>query len=128
MKDLTFVGIDVDLEISLFEYNVIVSNEEHKDGSGTHFVIYKIDDDNYGTGHISEKELNNLIEGKDWIKENDIKSFLDYCGTIKGIWLQFSLIEKLESLINYWGYENIMGTDYSPVNKEFVLNKYLKIK
>ena len=126
MKDLTFEGIDRDLETSLFEYNVIASKEEHEDGSGTHFVVYKIDDDNYGTGHISEKQVNGYILGDEFPDAKDIRQFLRWSGSIKEDWLKQSFIQKLYDLISYWGYENIMGTDYSPVNKEFVLEKYLK--
>lgn len=126
MKNLTFEGIDRDLEVSLFEYNVIASKEEHEDGSGTHFVVYKIDDDNYGTGHISEKTINGYIEGKEFMDAKDIRQFLRWSDSIKEDWLKQSFIQKLYDLILYLGYENIMGTDYSPVNKEFVIKKYLK--
>ena len=126
MKDLTFEGIDKDLETSLFEYNVIASKEEHEDGSGTHLVVYKINDDNYGTGHISEKQLNGYVLGDEFPDAKDIRGFLRWSDSIKEDWLKQSFIQKLYDLISYWGYENIMGVDYSPVNKEFVINNYLK--
>lgn len=126
MKNLTFEGIDKDLEISLFEYNVIASKEEHEDGSGTHFVVYKIDNDNYGTGHISEKTINGYIEGKEFMDAKDIRQFLRWADNIKEDWLKQSFIQKLYDLISYWGYMEIMGVDYNPINKEFVLEKYLK--
>lgn len=126
MEGLTFIGTDADLETSLFEYDVIMSNEEHEDGSGTHFVVYKIDDNSYGTGRISEEDLDNLIKGEDWMYEDDIESYLSTNGTTKEEWLKLSLIHKLQSLISCQGYLNIMGTDYSPVDKEFVLERYLK--
>lgn len=126
MKDLTFEGIDRDLEISLFEYYVIASKEEHEDGSGTHFVVYKIDDNNYGTGHISEKTINGYVLEEEFPDVKDIRQFLRWSDSTKEDWLKQSFIQKLFDLISYWGYENIMGTDYSPVNKEFVLEKYLK--
>lgn len=126
MENLTFIGSDVNLEESLFEYGVIVSNEEHEDGSGTHFVVYKINENEYGTGHVSEKELDHLVKGDDWMYKDDIESYLSTDGTTLEEWLKLSLIQKLQSLISYWGYENIMGTDYSPVNEKFVTEKYLK--
>lgn len=126
MKNLTFEGIDRDLEVSLFEYNVIASKEEHEDGSGTHFVVYKIDDDNYGTGHISEKTINGYIEGKEFMDAKDIRQFLRCVGNIKEDWLKQSFIQKLYDLISYWGYMEIMGVDYNSINKEFVLENYFK--
>lgn len=126
MKDLTFEGIDKSLEISLFEYNVIASKEEHEDGSGTHFVVYKIDDDNYGTGHISEKTVNGYVLGDEFPDSTDIRRFLRWSDSTKEDWLKQSFIQKLYDLISYWGYENIIGTDYYPISKKLVLEEYLK--
>lgn len=126
MKNLTFEGIDRDLETSLFEYNVIASKEEHEDGSGTHFVVYKINDDAYGTGHISEETINGYIEGKEFMDSKDIRQFLRWSDSIKEDWLKQSFIQKLYDLISYWGYENIMGTDYYPISEKLVLEEYLK--
>ena len=120
----TFIGIDASLEISLLEYGLIVSNEVHEDGSGTHFCVYKCNG-GYGTGHISEADLNNLINGEDWANEEDINSFLSFVGMSKNDFLQMPLITKLFDLISYWGYENIMGTEYYPMNEKETIERYL---
>ena len=120
----TFAGIDCSLEISLLEYGLIVSNEAHKDGSGTHFCVYKCNG-GYGTGHISEIDLNNLINGKDWADEEDINSFLSFVGMEKTDYLQTSFVNKLYDLISYWGADNIIGTEYYPITEEEAIARYL---
>ena len=125
-QKLTFHGIVANLETSLLEYGLIMSNEKHEDGSGTQFVVYKMGDFGYGTGHISEEETNGYIEGKEWMSEQEIASFLSTEGTTKEEWLECSHALKLHSLINYYGYENIMGTDYSPITEKGAIKLYLK--
>jgi hypothetical protein len=122
---IKFNGIDANNEISLLEYGLLVSQYEHEDGSGTHFVVYRIDEDNFGTGHTSEEDLNNIVNGEEWAKEEDIKLFMDFCGLTKTDWLGMSLVNKLHDLIQYWGYENIMGTDYAPISEDEAKEMYL---
>ncbi len=120
----TFCGIDSSLEISLLEYGLIVSNEVHDDGSGTHFCVYKCNG-GYGTAHVSEEDINNLINGKEWANEEDINSFLSFVGMKKTDYLQTSFVNKLYDLISYWGSDNCMGTDYYPMSEEEVITRYL---
>ena len=122
---MSFEGIDVDLEISLFEYKVIASKELHEDGSGTHFCIYKITDDAFGCGHISDRDLDELIVGESWMNESDIKSFLESNGCTKDEFLTFPFIQKLHALLNKYGYLNIFGQDYDPMSKGYVIQNYL---
>jgi len=124
MKKQTFYGTDVSLEISLLEYGLIVSNEEHEDGSGTHFCIYR-QNDLFGCGHMSEEVVNGFIEGREFPDAKDIVSFLNWCGTTASIWLECNMAIKLQDLLNYWGSENIFGTDYSPMTEEEVKERWL---
>lgn len=125
MKDLTFFGCDADLETSLFEYGLIVSNEEHEDGSGTHFCIYR-QGEMFGCGHMSEKEVNRYIEGKEFMDAHDIESFLSWLGLSKDEWLELSMAPKLQDLLSYWGSENVFGTDYCPMTEGEVKERWIK--
>jgi hypothetical protein len=125
MQNLTFVGTDNDLETSLLEYGLLVSNEEHEDGSGTHFCIYK-QNNAFGTGHISEKEINGYVEGKEFMKKKDITEFFSWSGTSgKKEWIALPLVTKIHELISYYGSENIFGVDYSPITEEKVKELFL---
>ncbi len=127
MNNLTFVGIDASLEISLFEYGLIISKEEYGDDSKTHFCIYK-QLRLFGIAHISEKQVNDYVLGKEWIKKEDIRPFLDYVGIPKTDWIGLSLVQKLQHLINYWGTDNIIGIDHGPITEEEVRLRWLTKK
>ena len=130
MKKEMYYGIDASNDISLFEYGLLVSIAEHEDGSHTHHCIYGIESDGeeytrFDSGHISEQEVNDLVNGEDWMSEDDVDSFLSTCGISKVDWMQLSLACKLSDLISYYGYENIFGTAYSSITKEEAEKMYL---
>jgi len=114
-------GTDADLETSLFEYNFVAKQRAEKDHPDEWFVLYKISNNAFGTGHIRESELDDLINGKEWMKEEDIKKTLSYVGMTKEEWLKENFINKLSDLLGYWGYEEIMGSDYNPLDKKGAL-------
>jgi len=113
-----WVGSDVNLEISLEDYNAIANQPANKDSDDEWFVLYKMGNDAYGTGWVTESELNDIVLGKEWANAEEIQRFLSYIGMDAEQWLQMPFISKLTDLISYWGVENIMNTDYSPLNKE----------
>jgi len=76
-----FVGTDADIETSLMEYGVIAKQSKYNDYPDEYFVVYKIDENHFGTGYKREKDINDLIMGREWANEKDILSFLDYVGT-----------------------------------------------
>lgn len=121
--DNEWEGVDANLEISLFEYGFVASQPEEKDYSDEWFVIYKIDNNNFGTGWIREAELNNIVSGNDWANEEDVQKFLSFVGQDFNSWLNSTFINKMSDVINYWGVDNIMGTEYSPMDKEEALQK-----
>lgn len=125
MKKQEFIGCDASLEISLLEYGLIVSVNVHKDGSGTHFCVYKISDNSFGAGHMSENEVNGYIEGKEFMDASDIESFLNWTGTSKEEWLTYQMHTKLGDLLQYYGSENIFGTEYAPMTEKEVVKRYL---
>ena len=122
---ITFEGIDRSNEISLLEFGLLVSDQLHEDGSGTRMVIYKKEEDSFGTGHISEKELNRILSGKDWADKKSLKSFYSYVGIIPKDYKKTSFIHKLYDLISYYGYQNIMGTDYCGLTEKETVKRYL---
>lgn len=127
MENLTFVGTDASNEISLLEYSLLVSNEPHEDGSGSHFCVYKIAEDTYGCGHIYPNDIDNILKGEDWASNEDIQGFLSFVGEDGNLsgYLESSLIHKISDLMQYFGTENIFGTDYSPMNEDEVKERYL---
>jgi hypothetical protein len=125
MENLTFTGIERNNEINLLEYGLLVSKETHNDGSGTHFIVYRIDDNHFDCGHISEKDVNNYILGNQFPNQKQINQFLKYVGMQKKDWLKMPLNVKIQDLLNYWGYENIMGTSYHPIKKNEAISRFL---
>lgn len=121
MADGKWQGTDVDLETSLFEYNFVAKQRADKDHPDEWFVLYKMGNNAFGTGHIRESELDDLINGKEWMKEEDIERTLSYVGMTKKEWLKESFINKLSDLLSYWGNEEIMGSDYNPLDKKGAL-------
>jgi hypothetical protein len=121
MADEKWLGTDADLETSLFEYNFVAKQRADKDHPDEWFVLYRINDNAFGTGHIRESELDDLINGKEWMKKEDIEKTLSYVGMTKEEWLKESFINKLSDLLGYWGYEEIMGSDYNPLDKKGAL-------
>lgn len=121
----SFHGIDASNETSLLEYGLLVSNELHEDGSGTQFCVYRIDDNHFGTGHFKESELDAIVRGEEWANEKDINRFLSFVGMDKDEWLDLPFVAKMSDLINYWGSENICGTDYCSLTEDEVKEKYL---
>lgn len=111
-----YFGTDIDLETSLGEYGFVMKKSDYHDYPDEYWVIYKMAHPNsYGSGYIRESELDALIQGKEWLDEEEIISMLDTFGiTSKEEWFELPVEHKLSDIMGYWGYENIMGTDYYP--------------
>lgn len=103
-------GIDADLNESLFEYGLIVSYDLE---NNEYFCIYQ-NGENFYPGTIEKKEINNLIEGNEWMDEEDINDFLSFVGMTKNEWVNSSIENKIHDLYQYYGPENIFGTNYGP--------------
>jgi hypothetical protein len=117
----TFMGIDADIDESLEEYGLVIGKNKDCTDADEWFCIYKIAEDAYGRGYIKDSELDALINGNDWADLKSIEGFLNYTGQLKEDWIEMPFIDKLYDLIQYYGHENIMGTEYSPVSKQIVL-------
>jgi len=115
-----FHGIDASLDISLYEYGLICRPYTKDGQKDEHKVIYGVNRDEsgnydlFGGGFIREHDLDELVNGNDWMDKDDIKGLLSFVGSSINVWLKLSFITKLWNLVNYFGYENIMGSEYSP--------------
>lgn len=120
--DKNYKGIDADLETSLEEYG-FVARPVTVDYDDEYFVIYKMDDNQYGSGHIRESELDNIVKGTEWANEEDVNSMLETVGSTRDEWFDLPFTSKFSDLVSYWGTENIMGTDYYPNDKEWAFEE-----
>lgn len=120
--DKNYKGIDADLETSLEEYG-FVARPITVDYDDEYFVIYKMDDNQYGSGHIRESELDNIVKGTEWANEEDVNSMLETIGSIRDEWFDLPFTSKFSDLVSYWGTENIMGTDYYPNDKKWAFEE-----
>ena len=121
-SDKNYQGTDVNLEISLEEYG-FVARPITVDYADEYFVIYKMDDNQYGSGHIRESELDAIVNGTEWASEEDVNSMLETVGASKQEWMDLPFTSKFSDLVSYWGTENIMGTDYYPNDKNWAFEE-----
>lgn len=118
-------GVDADLQTSLFEYGFVAVQLPDRDHPDEWLVVYQIGNNAFGKGWIRAKDLNDLVDGKEWMKKDDIISFMRASGSPSvaslneaasvRIWKSYHFITKLSDLTGYFGWENIMGTDYYPL-------------
>ena len=120
--DKKYEGVDSDLLTSLEEYG-FVARPITVDYDDEYFVIYKIDKNQYGSGHVRESELDAIVNGTEWASEEDVDSMLETTGSSKEEWMNLSFISKLSDLISYWGTENVIGTDYYPNDKKWAFEE-----
>jgi hypothetical protein len=119
-----YIGTDVNLEIALEEQGFVCTQLDNRDFRDEYQVIYKMDHHGYGVGYIRSSELDKLVRGQEWASKKDVASFLSSLGLVdKASWMSMSFPNKLSTLLDYWGWENIMGTDYYPWDKETAYRK-----
>ena len=115
-------GVDRDIHTSLLEYNFILTHDmpdcKEKD---EWFVLYRIGKNAFGWSYIREHELDAIIKGEEWAHQKDIEGFLSFVGSSKTDWLNYNVVTKLSDLISYWGFDNILGTEYDPMNVKAAL-------
>jgi hypothetical protein len=111
-------GTDRDLETSLFEYGFVAVQLPDRDYPDEWFVVYDFGNHKqFGTGHIREKELDDLVSGKEWATKKDVAGLLDSLGVdTVAQWKDALFVLKFSDLMGYWGIENILGSDYYPLN------------
>lgn len=96
-----FMGIDVSLEISLFEYGLICYYDESKsewfcvfgvEQSGGHYTVFS-------TGFVEVEEVEELVD----------ESFLRYSGMEREDWMNLHDVQKIHDMVNYQSYLNVFG-------------------
>lgn len=118
-----FVGIDMSLETSLFEYGIVCQFNE---SLNEYFCLYKVTEDIFDWGYKSVEDCDKLVNGSEWMSSDDITSFLEFNGTSKEDWLNQPIHQKIHNLYSYYGYENIFGTCYQGLSKDFIIEEYGK--
>ena len=127
-KNIYWEGDDKDIAESLFEYGFVVRQPENKDTLDEWFVLFKVGENQFDSGWVCESDLDDLMMGKDWMDAGSIESVLESTGEVLDEWLKGSFRYKLSTLLGYYGYENIIGSSYSPISKNeaiVMLNQYL---
>jgi hypothetical protein len=120
--DKNYQGTDANLEISLEEYG-FVARPVKVDYEDEYFVIYKMGDNQYGSGHIRESELDAIVNGTEWASKEDVDSMLETVGSSKEEWMDLPFESKFSDLVSYWGTENVIGTDYYPNDKKWAFKE-----
>jgi len=114
-----FEGIDKSLEISLFEYGVLVSIKP--DEENEYCIIYRtqVGEDSicneFDVSHMSEKELISKTQ-EEWFMLDD---FLATSDTNYDDWIVgTSMAAKVSDMISYYSYQDIFGISYDPFDKK----------
>ncbi len=111
-----YEGVDVSLEISLFEYGILwkLIDEEQEEYKFIYGVGLKESENGFeyslfDWATMGKKEWVELLE-EDWVELDEVCNF---CGMskeeIKNNWPY-----GIYDLISYYGYENVFGSSYYP--------------
>ena len=111
-----YSGIDTNNEISLFEYGLLCKLFNDK----SIHVWFGVQSDNSGNFNlfdcawITEEEINNFFE-ESWFDKKGFLSYLGFEETEATLWINYHYSNKLQDLLQYYGYENIFGSSYYPI-------------
>ncbi len=94
-------GIDANNEISLFESGILVREDE----KNSFTVVYSIGEGKFDTATITNTECNYLTK-ESWF---ELDSFLSFVGCTSDEFYSQDIASKLQSMLQYYGYENIFG-------------------
>lgn len=130
-----YEGCDVDLEISLREYNLIWGKNKCCEKDEYHFIYYVGDsqyqDDNgefhtfptYAHSYMTKEDLKNMVLEYGWFDWDRFSSYIGYLGTAEK-WIKEFIDEQFPMMVMdailYYGAENILGTAYD----KFPIIKY----
>lgn len=111
-----FVGTDMNIETSLYEYGLLCRKPKGAQNIQCWYGI-GMEDEEYKTFDfttISEKEIEEKIN-ETWFNKS---SFFAFLGTEERYWLCSGYVNQISDLIAYYGYQNIFGDCYNPVEIE----------
>ena len=120
MDKIEWEGTDVNLEISLFEQGLICRPNPVFGDPNDWLCLYQISEDAYEIGHSDDLSISKLLNGEEWMKEEDVKGFLSTIGeeTVEGF-LELPFVQKISDLLRCCGHLNIFGSSYGfPMSKE----------
>jgi hypothetical protein len=108
-----YKGIDVSLEISLFEYGLIWNKNKNCENDEYHFIYDthlkdKHGNKLFGSAYLSKQDLLSMFD--DWAEKSTIESFT---GQSFDTWIE-SFPNCVYDMVRYYGADNIFGTDYNP--------------
>lgn len=107
-RQLTWHGIDEDLETSLLEYGLVV---RYVPKEKSWQCIYRNGFDSFSYGWMSEYDLKEMfISG--WAKEC-LSPFCQYLGISWLDWLEASVASRIFDVVSYFGVQDIFGVDTS---------------
>jgi len=108
LEERNFQGIDVNLEISLLEYGLLIQEKKNEIQ-----VIYGVGmtEEGYNKFSIAMIEKTEIDEK---ITENwfDKKGFFKFIGDEEEVWKKSPIVIKLSDLLNYYGHQNIIGDGF----------------
>lgn len=108
LEALGFFGADVDLEISLKEYNLAIKQcVSACDGlpNDNYIALYENSQNEWECNQQTEECFMEKFH-EAWFEKD---SFLSFVGSVETDWLALPLITKLGDMISFYGTQNIMG-------------------
>jgi hypothetical protein len=111
-EELKFEGFDKDYKKSLFNHGFICRNEK----SDQYICFYKTKDNQYDYGFMNNSEIQELMSLKSWMTKEQKEDFLKFCGQTQQNFDKLPFLHKTYSLVQFFGYEDILGKSYSPMS------------
>jgi len=106
-----FEGVDISLDISLFEYGIAWKHDTEEKEVKVYYGIKTNDQGNYTKfDWASFHDSIDCILEFDWVNWDE---FLSFIGSDFADWDNQVLGQKLFDLFNYYGNENIFGSSYT---------------
>jgi len=109
LEELGFVGVDVSLVESLFEYNLVWLEREEE---GDVLFIYPIKDEPKRFSRTSFDKDTDVFEEFDWVDWSTNRSFLSFIGLTREEFAELPLPHQINELYAYYGWQEIFGDDY----------------
>ena len=114
LEKLGFYGIDACLVTSLCEYGVITRKKDE-----TFEFIYVVEwlecdiPLRFDVVTMDEQEVNSIL-GENWV---DSDRFISFAGQTEAEWFKSNVINRVHDLLMYYGYPDIFGSSYCPLNE-----------
>lgn len=106
-----YIGIDANLEESLFDYGLLVEDTTNTNK----WIIMMLNDNLFMKRSFDFSGLSELLE-ESYIKDS-LNSFFDFSGLTLKEFFEEEPVNQLYDLISYFGTDNILGGFYG--SKEF---------